>query len=244
MANEKKWTSVSDDRIRKLGLSNDGRDDSLTRAFLILKYSHDSAEAMLEALDAVRSKRQAKKGRLTDEEQDLLRSMVVMAASGLDSVVKWLIRSALPPLCQSDSDVEGGYLKHVSGKIQQGTDGGKIKATTFLAKVLSSDQPRTLLIEDYIYELTGSSMQSADQLFKAAAALGISHKVICSKTLKPIFIARNQIIHELDINFEEARGNRRSRRKADMIRYANQLLGLTEVVYLACEEKLASDTAQ
>jgi len=239
MARDVSWKTVSDEHVRSVSLEEAGRHPVISKGFLVLKYVHDSAEALLSALLTVRQERHARRGALTDEEQDLLRAMLVTAASGLDSMVKRLILAVLPPLCDYDEDVLTKFQEHVVKKLKGDVQGNTTAdAAKFLARVLTDGCPRETLIEDYVYELTGSSMQSASQLYKAANALGIGDDFICRTTLTPIFSARNQIIHELDINFEEARRNRRSRRKGRMIKSTNQLLALSEVFYLRCEEKL------
>jgi hypothetical protein len=43
-----------------------------------------------------------------------------------------------------------------------------------IVRYLVSDDPRARLIEDYIYDLTGSSLQSAEEVGKTAGALGIN----------------------------------------------------------------------
>ena len=64
-------------------------------AALILKHTHDSASALLKAFNLAREGRGRPRGMTTDEEQDLLRAMVVMAAAGLDAMAKQLIRDGL-----------------------------------------------------------------------------------------------------------------------------------------------------
>src|SRR5712691_1458226 len=54
----------------------------------ILETAHDSAGALLKAFDLARTQRGRSAGMSTDQEQDLLRAMLVMAAAGLDGMVK------------------------------------------------------------------------------------------------------------------------------------------------------------
>jgi hypothetical protein len=72
------------------------------------------------------------------------------------------------------------------------------------------------LIEDYIYHLTGSSLQSAEEVRKAVAALGVSDAKLRKRMdgLKPLFVARNEISHELDLQRPERRGDRARRTRA------------------------------
>ena len=63
----------------------------------ILCSAHDAASSFLDTFNKVREARQAK-GTPTDEEQDLLRAMLLFATAGLDSMVKQLVtdRDTLP----------------------------------------------------------------------------------------------------------------------------------------------------
>jgi hypothetical protein len=69
------------------------------------------------------------------------------------------------------------------------------------------------LIEDYIYELTGSSLQSAEEVGKVAGAIGIEDATLRQRVdgLRPLFIARNEISHELDLQRPELPGDRTRR---------------------------------
>lgn len=113
----------------------------------------------------------------------------------------------------------------------------------FLAKILLADSHQAQVIEEYVRDLTGSSLQSATEVAKAVTALGIEPKVvkINSNKLKEIFDIRNRIIHELDINFEAARRNRSSRKVDDMVGRTNVLLELSERILVAVHSRLDED---
>ena len=211
----------------------------LWKPFLILKYGHDSARALLDALRVVRRERNAKRGALTDEEQDLLRAMLVMAASGLDSMTKQLIRDALPVFCRKDPTVLTLFQAFVSRQLKSNADGHLSgEASGLLARLLTAESVQSASIDEYVESPTGGSLQSTDALFKVVAALGIPKTMIHKDTLKLIFDDRNNIIHGLDIDFEAPRRNRHSRRIGDMIEATNWLLLLAERIYTDCENKL------
>lgn len=163
----------------------------------------------------------------TDQEQDILRAMLVMACAGLDSALKQLIRDCLPLVVKASPDAEAELEKFTERQIR-GEDefGTNVK---YLAHVLAGSSPYSRVIESYIDALTGDSLQSAEQLFKAIAALGISASAIGldKKTYQPIFVARNQIIHELDIDLDGQQRKRNIRGVDDMIEWADMILGLT-----------------
>ena len=124
--------------------------------------------------------------------------------------------------------------------------GGALRSVWKVAKVLASPTPQERLIDEYLLELTGSSLQSADQLIKAAKALGLDPaKVgIHKKELDDVFRARNKIIHELDVNLERtsARRNRNSRTRNKMEKWSNQLLKIGGNMVSEVERKLRSVT--
>jgi hypothetical protein len=222
-----------------MSLPDGNRREEISKAQLILQYAHDSASSLLSALRTVRGQRKATRGALTDEEQDLLRAMLVMAASGLDSVAKQLIRDAIPILCRGDAEVLSKFQTFVARQVRGDGEGHVTNdVAKLLARILTADSAQAALIESYVYSLTGSSLQSADELFKVASALDLPQTLVNKPTLKPIFEARNDIIHELDIDFDAPRRNRNSRRMGLMITYTNELLELTEKVYVECEKKM------
>ena len=179
--------AISDERIRNLSLEESGRDSRLSRAYLILQYAHDSAHALLGALRTVRRERGAERGALTDEEQDLLRAMLVMAASGLDALTKQLLRDALPYLCKRDEKVRTQFQKYIERKLK-----GEEKEE-FLLFALTSGDTQQALIERYVDELTGSSLQSVKALSKAVNALGLSgiFETVQRDDLQTVFRERN-----------------------------------------------------
>jgi hypothetical protein len=72
------------------------------------------------------------------------------------------------------------------------------------------------LIEDYVYYLTGSSLQSAQQVELTAGALGIDDATLRGRItgLGELFTARNQVSHELDLQRLERPGDRTRRGRA------------------------------
>jgi hypothetical protein len=228
--------------LRKMKPADDRAVILTSKARLILEHAHDSTNACIQAFEAVRKLRGASQGAPTDEEQDLLRAMLVMAASGLDSMTKQLIRDSLPELIKKKPNVRTGLETFVTRQLRGDAEGGpSASGNRFLARILVSEVVRDQLIEEYILALTGASLQSAEELKKAASALGIDpHSVGIKDTeLKPIFDARNKIIHELDINFDHPNRNRESRTRPVMTKYANLLLEVGEGILTAVESDFA-----
>lgn len=198
-------------------------------AALILEHSVESANSMWAAYDLARVNRGKPRGITTDQEQDLLRAMVIAAASGLDACLKRLILDCLPTLVQDAPEVHDSFEKFVLRHLQSGE--GAVSAK-LLAKTLSASDAQLHLIEQYVYDLTGDSLQSAEQLMKACAALGADAKVCIGDfaEVKAIFAARNQMIHELDMNLDHPIRKRRVRTQADMKGYAERLLAISRAI--------------
>jgi hypothetical protein len=228
--------------VRKL--ESRGGVPQTAKARAILQYAHDSAEALLKAFETVRRARHAGRGTSTDEEQDLLRAMLVMAAAGLDSSLKQLIRDCLPDLARMQDSVAGELEKYVVRQLRGDQYDAEVAATpSFLAKLLVAESLRDALLERYILSLTGGSLQSPQELLKVCNALAVDRVSvgIDARNLGPIFTARNRIIHELDINFDTGIRNRYSRSRQSMVDYSNALLEIGEEIIKAVEAGLAAD---
>lgn len=189
------------------------------KAGVIYEYSVASATSLWLAFDLAKHNRGNPRGITTDQEQDLLRAMLVMAASGLDASLKQLIRDCVPSLVTTSEDVHAQFEKFTLRRLQGAGDGPATGPNlNFLARILAAPAQQKALIEEYVYELTGESLQSAEQVSRAAAALGLDTRAIVldQAKLKAVFAARNQIIHELDMNLSGAVRKRRLRSQAGM----------------------------
>ena len=225
----KKHTAGPD--IRKLNITQPSQDDVLAKAYLILRHSHETANTLHVAFKLLRKSREGSRGALTDEEQDLWRSMIVMAASGLDAVIKQLIRDTIRELCKVHNDVRSELEKFVKRQLLANP-----KKEDWLASVLIAETPKNQIIESYIKFLTGDSLQSVGQLQKAKNAMGLDLTI--PEDMKKIFEARNHIIHELDVDFSAHRRNRRIRQTTIYKKMVNDLLKITEQFYAATKNKL------
>jgi hypothetical protein len=199
------------------------------RAVLILETAHESAGALLSAYDLARQQRGRPRGMTTDAEQDLLRSMLVMAGAGLDATVKQLIQDALPALLQVDDKAQNSFEKFVARRLApEGGTGGAGAGIRLLASALASPAPQRRLISEYVDHLTGGSLQSSESLFEVAAALGADPSGVGIKPqdLSPIFQIRNKIIHELDVNLSDHLRTRNLRSQKVMVSHTNRIFVL------------------
>lgn len=227
------------------------------KACLILKHSHESSQALLRAYKLARGIRSLLKsgilkpdsrittyktmpGMSTDEEQDLLRSMLVTAASGLDAMLKQLIRDALLPLTKTVANARFELEKFVQRRLKSEIEEKSFEGAKFLARALVAPSIQQQIVEDYMAHLTAGSLQSSDELAKIVAALGLSKEdvVVDHKALRPIFEIRNKIIHELDINLDAERRNRNVRNEPTMKKHTNKLLSIAESILESVDNKL------
>jgi hypothetical protein len=207
-----------------------------------LASAHDAVESVLSNLEKIRQLRKAEagdiRGVLTNNEIDMLRASIVFTGAGLDATLKQLIRDTLPDLLEVSSQAHEKFERFASDKM--GT--GEIADTRVIARYLTSANPRERLIEDYVYDLTGSSLQSADEVQKVAGALGINDKELRKKIdqLVPLFVARNEISHELDLQSPEkpADRTRRSRGMEKTVNICNSGFDVSQRIVNAVGAKL------
>jgi hypothetical protein len=109
-----------------------------------------------------------------------------------------------------------------------------------LADVLVEANPRDHLIKILINDLTSNSLQSTDQLLRAGSFFNIASNDICDdpKYLSIIFKARNEIAHEMDIDFNQPNRNRRPRARNKMIEYVNYVFKIAEIFSKGVDKKL------
>jgi hypothetical protein len=220
-------------KLRNLALNSDIAKDCES-AKLVLEYTHKTASSLLQAYEKIRKARKAKSGTSTDQEQDLLRAMLVMAAAGLDGMAKQLIRDTMPSLVTKVQAVRSGLETFISRQIRGDADIAEpISGAKFVARLFAAPSHQRQAIEEYIGELTGGSLQSADELIRIGSAFGLQPQDIeldgrKKNAAQNIFDIRNKIIHELDMNLyaQAGRGKRkRNQRKVeDMKTYVETLL--------------------
>lgn len=201
----------------------------------ILCNAHDSASSFLDIFEAVRTSRKAK-GVSTDEEQDLLRAMLVFASAGLDSMVKQLVRDALPSTIECDDGAKEMFKEHIERRLNV----EERISRKFLANILGDANPRQCLMLQLLADLTAESLQSTDQLLRVAAYFNIPSKKISHNPngLKEVFRVRNEIGHEMDIDFSQSNRSRRPRAKEKMVGYTNELFGVAAAFLSEVDLKL------
>jgi hypothetical protein len=89
-------------------------------------------------------------------------------------------------------------------------------------------------------ELTGSSLQSKDQLLRVAAYFAIPSDEITKSPnkLKAVFETRNQIAHVMDILLGQANRGRRQRKSETIREFTSIVLTTAVAFYLAVEKRI------
>lgn len=143
------------------------------KAYSIFTSSHSTATSFY---NAFLTSRKGKGGTSTDAEQDQLRAMLIFASAGLDALIKQLIRDALPAVVNREPGAEVQFREFVHGKTKRGDSASE----KLIAGLLVSKSPRDELLELLVRDLTGDSLQSAEQIFKVASFFDIPTQEICS----------------------------------------------------------------
>ena len=204
-------------------------------SYIIIRNAHKASSAFLRQFEDIRKYRKAK-GTPTDAEQDLLRAMLTFACAGLDSMVKQLVRDALPEVVQKDQGASVMFVQHTKKSIYR----ENVLNIDLLLQAILTESPKNVLIENLVRELTYGSLQSVDELFRVASFFNIPSKELIDRpqALKNIFGIRNQISHEMDIDFSQRNRNRRPRARDDMIRYTNTVFKVANVFLEKVNNKL------
>lgn len=192
-----------------------------------LKGAHESVQGHLDTLHSVRDrkiKNNIEVRRLDHKEVDLLRAAVVFAGSGLDAVLKQLISDTLLLLVGKSTDAR--KLLGTFGSRLVDDEPGVAK------RVLASADRNGEIMRHYLENLTKGSLQATSELKKVRDALGLSAVSRLGDqhldTFDSFFLARNQIVHELDLKKPTGRGDftRRTRAMATSRDQADQALQL------------------
>lgn len=111
--------------------------------------------------------------------------------------------------------------------------------------MLASRDPRDVLVRTLVTDLTSQSLQSKDQVLRVASYFDIPSAALATdlRLLDRIFRARNEIVHEMDVDFAQTNRNRRPRRKAVMIDHTTELLRLADAFLIEVDRGLGQAPA-
>jgi len=170
--------------------------------------------------------------------------MLVFSCAGLDVFLKQIIKTKLPDILSRNTTAKNAFKEF----IRRGVNKDETKLLSILALALTEQNPRDVLLEEYIKSLTAGSLQAVDELEKVVSALALDKSVIfvgsTLNSLKDAFIVRNQIIHEMDINIASGGPrttgyrNRRQRTETLVEGHTTTILSFAERLFVACKAQL------
>lgn len=177
-----------------------GRVPHVRGALRYLTATHASVAGILDAFALVRVKATSAKktavGRLSRDQVDLLRAALVFTSSGLDAACHRLVRDAAPALVARGGGAKAQYEAYLKEQLDLP------KAPSGLLEALTGPDPGAALLARYVHARTSASFQgSSDLRRRVRELLGIPGSVIPNSRLNaldPFFLARNQIVHQLD----------------------------------------------
>jgi hypothetical protein len=185
-------------------------------------------------------------------EQDLLRAMLMFSCSGLDAVVKQLVQDTLGSVLKDDVGAQREFQKFVErrlkkGGTEEGQDrmGGSSLDLRLVSELLVSFEPRAELIRALTRSLTSDSLQSRDQLLKVAAHFALTREdiMVSPDVTKEAFDARNQIVHEMDIDLASG-DQRRARSYETMVRWSDNIVGISSNFIDKVSTKIAASSVE
>ena len=192
--------------------------------------AHESVQGHLDTLHAVRARKLQNKidvRRLDHREVDLLRAAIVFAGSGLDAVLKQLIEDSLLDVVDK-SEPARKLLGAFGAKLVDDEPG--------VAKRVLAATDRDVAIKEYYLEhLTRGSLQATTELKRVRDSLGLASVARLEDAnldkFDDFFLARNQIVHELDLKKPNGPGDftRRYRTMASSRDHADEALQLALV---------------
>ena len=206
------------------------------KALTVLRSAHATANTLLAVHDLL--------GEQSAEfKEDVLRAMLTFASSGLDSMIKQLILDALPIVIENREGAQQEFQKFVERRLRKNKE-GRVD-NEFIAGALVSRDPRTHLIKQFVQRLRSTSLQSAEEIQRVGAAFDIESNMLIPdrkalNALKNVFEVRNQIVHEMDVDFSDAGRHRRHRTDDDMKEKTNTLFDVSLRFLDAVDARLPS----
>lgn len=96
-----------------------------------------------------------------------------------------------------------------------------------LAGILLDKDPLRKMTEALVQDITSGSLQSVEELTKIASHFDIPADTIVGNrsALQETFAMRNEIIHEMDMDFSSRNRNRKSRTRDSMVSATNNVFG-------------------
>jgi hypothetical protein len=207
-----------------------GSHEATKGAYKFLEGAHASVNSLLDALEVVRGAKRGEsdetRGRLSNDETELLRAAIVFTSSGLDATLHRLVRDALPLLAVDTS--KGSYVKFTNYRRDE-VRKAAMPRQEFVDAVLSDD-PLDAMMKDWVEDRARGSYQGTSDLKKRVREpLGISKDSIEDTridSLGTFFKARNQVSHDMDYKSPDSGTARNIRRLGATISECDSVFSL------------------
>jgi hypothetical protein len=192
-----------------------------TDAWKMLKYAQQTARNLLETFDE-----RAGLEEPGDEQQDLLRQMVVAAGTGLDAATRSLSRQALVHLLHGgDAQAAAHAIAYMKARLRE-----QSAELTALGAVFRAEPPHVsvheLIVQDMASrDLTAGRMRSVANQFAPPLPVGPSDDPMDHQPIADAIACRNTIVDEMDVNPAGGAHDRYRRDRNEMVAHANALLG-------------------
>ena len=147
-----------------------------------------------------------------------------------------VLGDALPDIIKKDDGAMKLFVERVEKIIYKENN----LDTKLFVKAILAQSPREIMIQELIQELTAGSLQSAEELFRVGAYFNIASTTLSKDVdkLKTIFNVRNQISHEVDIDFDQPNRSRHPRKRDEMISFTNELFRIGKTFLEQVDKKL------
>ncbi|MYA33560.1 MAG: hypothetical protein F4164_08335 [Gemmatimonadales bacterium] len=222
------------------GYPNGAYHQSCDEAVSILQGAHGTASYLAEVFDYLEMHAEAaddaQQAEFAAQNEELLRAMLIFAGSGLDAMIKQLVQDALADVINLRNGAQERFRRFVEKRLKRG-DGPDY---SFVAGVIADPDPRLRLVGDLVDDLTSRSLQSVDEILSVGSYFDIPSPDLIPEpeVTRNVFSVRNQIIHEMDIDFTDSNKSRRSRRYADMAAHTQELFNVASRFLTAVDAQL------
>ena len=212
-------------------------------AVSILRSAHNTASHLAEVHGYLKMQAgSASTSRQTEfgaRNEELPRAMLTFASSGLDAMIKQLVRDSLPEVINLRDGAQERFRQFVEKRLQRGSG----PDYSFVAGVMADPDPRRRLVGDLVEHLTSRSLQSVEEVLRAGSFFDIPSQALIPEpdATRRIFSARNQIVHEMDIDFAQSDRNRRSRDFSDMKAHTQELFKVAMRFLTEVDSRLESE---
>lgn len=187
-------------------------------AYRLLEGAHKSVKGLFDVAtrlaEARRSANRENRGRLAQEEEDVLRAALVLTSSGLDASMKRLVNDvgrALIPRAGTSARLQ--YEQYLNSELTASP------VSTGVHESVISTNPTEKLLSHYLAERTKASFQgSRDLKTRVRNTLGIPNLAVPDArvdALDDFFVARNRIVHDMDYQVASGDSMARNRRSSD-----------------------------